>query len=528
MAGPSLIDRLKASRLVQVLLLYLGASWVIIEVAGELQEALELPDWLVPVALVLLLVGLLVVLATAWVQGNPATDAREAAGEVPDSWEVGVGDFFGDIRRGRFPHLTWGRAILGGVFALALLFGVTGAYVLVQGGSGLRTFDELAAEEAGAGLAIVPFSVSGLDAEIYGEGMVTLLGTTLDGVPGLRVVDSRTVLARWDDRVSGDSRPDLPAILDVARRSGAVYVLVGDAVSTGVGVRLAADLYDARSGERLGAARAEGPADSLPSLVDELSVGTAGLLLSEREDSAELAHLSSITTSSLDALLAYVEGERAYRRGAWEESYGAYARAIELDSTFALAHLRAAQAAGWEGSLGNRADRRAHRTAAAKHIDKLPPRERALLAGLRGVANLEVDQIEAAEAAVRRYPDDPELWNVLGELLVHVGQKAFRSPDEAVEPLERALELAPGTGPYAIHLTDHALAYGDSADAADAVERESSLIPELARAREALLSLAHGDSASGRAALTTLIEDELGGQYVNALRGLRRMPELQV
>ncbi|HSM37183.1 MAG TPA: hypothetical protein VK837_12345, partial [Longimicrobiales bacterium] len=135
MTGPSLIDRLKASRLVQALLLYLGASWVVVEVAGELQDAFDLPDWLVPVAIVLLLVGLVVVLATAWVQANPATDAREAAGEVPDSWEVGVGDFFGDIRRGRFPHLTWGRAILGGVFALSLLFGIAGAFVLLRGGS---------------------------------------------------------------------------------------------------------------------------------------------------------------------------------------------------------------------------------------------------------------------------------------------------------------------------------------------------------------------------------------------------------
>jgi len=169
-SGPSLIDRLKSSRLVQVLILYLGASWIVIEVADQLQDALELPSWIVPVAIVLLLVGLVVVLATAWVQSHPLTDVRQATGEVPDSWEVGLGDLVGAIRRGRLPHLTWGRAIVGGVVALALLFGFAGAYVLLSDRGTVGATAELSAEEAGAALAIVPFATSGVDAEVFVEG----------------------------------------------------------------------------------------------------------------------------------------------------------------------------------------------------------------------------------------------------------------------------------------------------------------------------------------------------------------------
>lgn len=80
MAGPSLLDRLKSSRLVQVLILYLGASWIVIEVAGELQDALSLPDWVSPVAVILLLIGLVVVLATAWVQSHPRRTSGIPAG----------------------------------------------------------------------------------------------------------------------------------------------------------------------------------------------------------------------------------------------------------------------------------------------------------------------------------------------------------------------------------------------------------------------------------------------------------------
>lgn len=44
----------------RVLLVYLGASWVVLQVAEILQEALSLPSWLLPATVVLLLAGLVV------------------------------------------------------------------------------------------------------------------------------------------------------------------------------------------------------------------------------------------------------------------------------------------------------------------------------------------------------------------------------------------------------------------------------------------------------------------------------------
>jgi TolB-like protein len=524
MSGPSFIDRLKSSRLVQVLILYLGASWVVIEVAGELQAAFDLPDWLVPVAFVLLLVGLVVMLGTAWVQSNPATDAREAAGEVPDSWEVGIGDFVGALRGGRFPHLTWGRALVGGLVAISLLFGVAGAYVLFSGSSGPPASGTPPDNPAGTALAIVPFEVSGLDQDVYGEGMITLLGTTLDDVPGTRVVESRTVLARWDERASGNRRPDLSEILDVARRVSADRVLVGDAVAAGRGVRLVADLYDVATAGKLGTAQAEGPADSLTSLVDQLSVGMARLLIAEGEPASEVQRLSSLTTTSLDALLAYVEGEHAYRRGAWEDAFGAYERAIDEDSTFALAHLRAAEIMGWEGGLGDRADVRAHQAAAQRYRQRLPARERALLDARQAHTDSDVTAIEEAEAAVRRYPDDAELWNALGELLFHLGQKALRDPEDALEPLQRAVELAPGTGPYVVHVTDYKLERGDSAGAAEAIERERALFPDGYADRDFQFELLYGSDEVGNAALRRLPERGPSGRDLAVMDALPRLP----
>jgi hypothetical protein len=130
MTPSSLWGRLKGARIVQVLLVYLGALWGILQIADVLSEALSLPEWVRPVALLLLLIGLVIILATAWVQSLPSTTAAEQAGEIPTDWEIAPSDVVASVRSGKLPHLTWGRAVLGGVVALSLLFGGAGVYVL--------------------------------------------------------------------------------------------------------------------------------------------------------------------------------------------------------------------------------------------------------------------------------------------------------------------------------------------------------------------------------------------------------------
>ncbi|HSM36807.1 MAG TPA: hypothetical protein VK837_10460 [Longimicrobiales bacterium] len=524
MTAPPLLGRIKSSRLFQVLILYLGASWVVIEVAGVLQDALYLPDWLTPVALVLLLVGLVIVLATAWIQGNPQTDVREASGEVPETWELDFGEMVGQLRRGKLPHLTWPRVLVGGVFALSLLFGVAGAFVLLRerGGGGPAP---LAAEEAGVGLAIVPFAVSGLDEDVYGEGVISLLATTLDGVAGQRAIDIQTVLARYGE-VLGEEAPDLARVLEVGRRAGAKHVLTGSVVGTGGTVRMVGDLYDAETGSKLGTARADAPADSLIVLVDRFSIDAARVLLTQGEEGGSVQHLAALTTSSLDALLAYLEGESAHRRVESAAALGAYERAIEHDSTFALAHLRAADLSGWAGVAGTTtAQAIAHLRAAERFRDRLPAREQALLAAHLGVRTNDATQLPAAEVAVRRYPDDPDLWEALSELHWHLGQRALRPVAERLEPLERAVELAPNFAPHWNHLVDYHLSFGDSATAAEVLERESALFPDSGSGpwfHQEEFDFLYGDSTA-RARAVDRFEERGGVSSDASFLGLRRL-----
>ncbi len=74
MADPSdsplkkMISEIHRRSLWQVLGIYLVASWAVLSVVDTLGGALNLPDWFPSVALALLVVGLPIVLATAFIQ----------------------------------------------------------------------------------------------------------------------------------------------------------------------------------------------------------------------------------------------------------------------------------------------------------------------------------------------------------------------------------------------------------------------------------------------------------------------------
>jgi hypothetical protein len=68
---PSFWSRVREARLVRVAAVYLAASWLILQATSVFIGSFDLPRWFMPAAIVLLLIGLLVISATAWVQSHP-------------------------------------------------------------------------------------------------------------------------------------------------------------------------------------------------------------------------------------------------------------------------------------------------------------------------------------------------------------------------------------------------------------------------------------------------------------------------
>jgi eukaryotic-like serine/threonine-protein kinase len=310
---------------------------------------------------------------------------------------------------------------------------------------------------AAESLAVLPFHASGPGVEFLGEGMMDLLATNLRGVGGINTVDPRVVLRKWSS-----SRPvgsdDLSHALSVGRELHAGSVLMGSAVSTGGRVRLAADLYSIE-GDRLGRAQVDGPADSVLAVVDRLSLALLRDVWRSKEPIPNL-RVASLTTDSLEALRAYLEGERLYRRLNWDSALVAYTRAIEADSTFALAHLRRAQAFGWTGGYGSQ---EAHQSVAAavRFAKRLPPRDRRLLVGYSLFDQGKPSAIDSLRTFLNTFPDDVEGWYMLGESMYHIQAFRPRPPDSIDAVFDSVLRRDSTLFPALVHPLDLALIYRD-------------------------------------------------------------------
>jgi hypothetical protein len=148
--------------------------------------------------------------------------------------------------------------------------------------------------------------------------------------------------------------------------------------------------------------------------------------------------IEAVTTHSVEALRAYLDGEEASIAGRQKDAQAAYARAIAIDSTFWYAYFRAAAALGWYEGEADTAIVRAYRT----HADRLPRRERLLVQAWSWDSGF-IWQQARLEELVREYPDYWPAWFALGDNYVHYYPYVGFSRADARRALERAVALNP-------------------------------------------------------------------------------------
>ncbi|HEX2636591.1 MAG TPA: protein kinase [Gemmatimonadales bacterium] len=363
-------------------------------------------------------------------------------------------------------------------------------------------------------IAVLPFTVRGPGLEVWREGMVDLLSMGLDGTAGIRAIDSRTLLARWHEEVGDKAVAGLAPALGVARRTRARYALVGSAVAAGPRIRLGADIYDVESGRPVGPVQVEGPSDSVLALVDRLGMQILGVISEEDAGEVPALDLAAITTPSLIALKAYLEGEDHYRRSEFRRASEAWERAVRADTLFGLAYLGLTEAYAWYDFGRYRENLERSRRMA----DRLPARERTLAQAYWVAHSDAPEAIPVIREVIREYPDAAEAWYALGEVYYH-GAAAMSTPEEAEEPFRRAAELQPTMAPYRTHLLD--LAFGwhpDSIHIARELDAFGRLAPEAAETRGGRIAfaLAFGDTGArvrARAELTTLNSESAAQAY---------------
>jgi len=308
-------------------------------------------------------------------------------------------------------------------------------------------------------IAVVPFTTSGQNVEVLGEGMVDLLSTNLDAVGGIRTVDPRTVLHRWRQRAD-DNGVDLEGSLAIARELNAGSVLLGSIVEAGPEVRLTAELRTVR-GERLAQATADGPADSVLALVDSLSLRLLRDVWRSRQPLPDL-RVSAITTGSLAATRAYLQGEQYYRRSQWDSALAAFGGAIAEDPTFALALFRMGQTVSWLRGHGSPQAVRLGE-AAAEFAERLPPRERTLVMANQLFQAGSLAALDTLREYVARYRNDAAGWYQFADVQYRARYLMAVGPEDLFASFDRVLELDSTFAPALLNPIELSLLERDSA-----------------------------------------------------------------
>jgi tetratricopeptide (TPR) repeat protein len=284
-------------------------------------------------------------------------------------------------------------------------------------------------------------------------------------------VDPRAILGSVGGATSAI---DPSAGREVAERLGAGRFILGSIIQAGDRLQVRASVYESGAiGEPLSVGSVEGSAGDLFSLIDELA---ARLLVGgDEEPGQRVTRLAAVTTESLPALKAYLEGERHFRGGEYRRALESFQQATVLDSTFALAWYRVSMAAEWnaQGRLASRAARQASR-----YSSRLSKHDRDLLETL--AAFREGDAVKAEQmyrTIVALYPEDVEAWFQLGEVLYHHMPILGYSASESREAWERVLKYEPDHLQALWHLNRISAIEGEVSEMDSLVQRIIELNP---------------------------------------------------
>lgn len=286
--------------------------------------------------------------------------------------------------------------------------------------------------------------------------MVDLLTAALSDVGGIRTVPARTVLARVREQ-GEDAVIPLDVSLAIGRDVGAASVLFGSITAFGQNARLTAEIRSINGGAVLATAELTGLQDSILDLTDRLALQLLRELWRSRAP-LPTARIAALTTSSPAALRAYLRGETHLREVRYDSAIHWLHRAVEVDSTFALAWLRFAEAGSYAEDVP------ALREYAARSLelaDRLPERERSLARAENLRLNGSFEAFDSMASYVRRYPDDPIGWYKLGEIRYHAGYLGLFRDDEIITPFLQATRLDPALGVGLVHVLDMARNRGD-------------------------------------------------------------------
>ncbi|MDH3733675.1 MAG: hypothetical protein OEU54_09075, partial [Gemmatimonadota bacterium] len=368
-----ILDQLRERRAGRFVVGYAVAMWIVAQVVGFFVEQGYVGRTLLDVTLYLLVVGFFANLVVVWYHG----------------------------REGHQKVVRTEAALLGA----CLLVAVVGSVVVANRAPGVVASDQPVVDLGDQSVAVLPFENDLSDPSLawLDRGVSELLATDLAQVETLRVVGGQRIIDLMkqlgeEGRIVPEDQRTV-----VTQMAGARYMLSGRLAGTADNVILIATLVDSDTGEIAAAAREQG-ADVFE-VVDAVSAELVSTVLGPAAGRT-MASVAEMTTQNLEAYAEYQRGLEARYLFLFPEAAQHFGRAVEIDSTFALAHF---QRAGVQVQLGDFGGSSASLRRARENLTHASPRDRMFIEGLDAMIG---GDVEGGERLLRdliaTYPDEKE------------------------------------------------------------------------------------------------------------------------
>jgi len=287
-------------------------------------------------------------------------------------------------------------------------------------------------------LAIMYFEnlVDTEDKQKLGEIVTNLLITGLSESQYLKVVSSQRLydILKLLGR-EGEKRIDKNIATQVATKAGAKWMLLGSILQVKPRIEITTQLVDVGTGEIKTSQRIAGEKEQdVFSLVDKLTVEIKkGFSLPVSAQQEKEPSVANVTTHSQEAYRYYLEGMDYDNKYYFTEAEKSYEKALEFDSTFAMAYCRLAQ-------LKEGEERKRLTAKAVKYSDKASQKERYYIKGWEAyVSGNYREDIKELQKVIERYPDEKEAFYLLGVIYAYY----LHELEEGVHYLNQAIQIDP-------------------------------------------------------------------------------------
>ena len=321
----SLFNELKRRNVVRVGVAYAIVAWLLIQLAGALEPALLLPDWVDRVVTVFLLIGFPIVLIFAWAF-ELTPDGLKLTRDVDPDESI-------TPRTGKkLEHTT---IVL---LALLVLFFIGREFFPSSEQDGER---DMASASDSASIAVLPFEdySENKDQDFFSKGISEEILNLLAKTNALRVA------ARTSSFAFGGSDVD---IREIGNKLDVATVLEGSIRKSGPNIRITAQLINVDDGYHLWSETYDRNYADIFKIQDEIAAEIlTALKVHLLGEETSTGRAAAETTANMDAYSTYLIGKERLElrtRKDIEAAHDLFAEALESDPEFAPAHVQLAHA----------------------------------------------------------------------------------------------------------------------------------------------------------------------------------------